>query len=170
MEFGKVTNGSKMLVKGHPCNIVNVDRSAPGKHGHAKKRLTGIDLFTNKKYEDVITHHSHLTEVECQKVTYNGLDMDDGYLSLMNMTMSAFYFGDTLHARTTSTLSVMLRNKSFIVLLFPISKSVCPATTIAFLGKMASLPLCVSLLYFMSASSIYSLTSISFYSSSSSLS
>uniref|UniRef100_A0A673VL92 Eukaryotic translation initiation factor 5A n=1 Tax=Salmo trutta TaxID=8032 RepID=A0A673VL92_SALTR len=38
---------------GHPCKIVEMSTSKTGKHGHAKVNMMGIDIFTNKKYEDL---------------------------------------------------------------------------------------------------------------------
>ena len=45
-------NGFAML-KGNPCKIVDMSTSKPGKHGHAKILVVGLDLFTGKKYEEL---------------------------------------------------------------------------------------------------------------------
>ncbi|EPZ32548.1 eukaryotic translation initiation factor 5A-2 [Rozella allomycis CSF55] len=70
-------------IKGRPCKIVDMSTSKTGKHGHAKVHLVGIDIFTNKKYEDVSpsTHNMDVPRVSRQE--YSLLDIDDGFLSLM---------------------------------------------------------------------------------------
>jgi len=72
------------MIKGHPCKVVNVSTSKTGKHGHAKNNFTGIDIFTGKKYEDVVPS-THTTSVpNVSRAEYTLLDIDDeGYVSLM---------------------------------------------------------------------------------------
>lgn len=62
-----------------------VSTSKTGKHGHAKCNFTAIDIFTGKKYEDIIpsTHTAHVPVVA--RKDYNLLDISaDGFLSLMD--------------------------------------------------------------------------------------
>ncbi len=53
------------FVQNHPCKIVEMSTSRPGKHGHAKVSLVGIDVFTQKKYEEVspATHNVDVPSV-----------------------------------------------------------------------------------------------------------
>lgn len=37
------------ILEGRPCKIINIARSKPGKHGHAKVVVTGLDIFTGGK-------------------------------------------------------------------------------------------------------------------------
>ncbi|XP_064596550.1 eukaryotic translation initiation factor 5A-1-like [Liolophura sinensis] len=79
-----------VMIKGHPCKIVDMSTSAPGKHGHAKIHLVGFDVFTKKRYEDVhpATHNIDVPEIrKCEmqlvSIGYEGAMavMDDnGYL------------------------------------------------------------------------------------------
>lgn len=41
--------GKFILINGAPCKVTEVNRSAPGKHGHAKFRITAVNLFDGKK-------------------------------------------------------------------------------------------------------------------------
>ena len=41
-----------MVFQGRPCKVVGYTTTKTGKHGHAKAAITGIDIFTGKKYED----------------------------------------------------------------------------------------------------------------------
>jgi len=73
-----------MVIKDKPCKVTAVSTSKTGKHGHAKCNFTALDIFTNKKYEDIIpaTHNAHIPFVT--RKDYDLLDItDDGFLSLM---------------------------------------------------------------------------------------
>lgn len=40
------------MLKGFPCKVIEYSTAKPGKHGSSKATIVGIDIFTNKKYED----------------------------------------------------------------------------------------------------------------------
>ncbi|XP_041809544.1 eukaryotic translation initiation factor 5A-1-like [Chelmon rostratus] len=75
-------NGHAML-KGFPCKIVDMSVSKTGKHGHAKVHLTGIDIFTQKKYEDVCPSTHNIDVPNVSRKDYQLCNISDGYLSLM---------------------------------------------------------------------------------------
>jgi translation initiation factor 5A len=41
--------GRFLLIDGVPCRVVELDFSAPGKHGAAKVRVTAVGIFDNQK-------------------------------------------------------------------------------------------------------------------------
>ena len=49
VDLGSVKTGSYILIDGEPCKIVQYDKSKPGKHGSAKARVVGVDLFDDVK-------------------------------------------------------------------------------------------------------------------------
>jgi translation initiation factor 5A len=49
--------GRYMIIDGRPVEVVAIDKSSPGKHGHAKLRITGVDLLTGNKKQAVYTSH-----------------------------------------------------------------------------------------------------------------
>jgi len=84
-EAGQVRVGGYMCIKDHPCKVSAVSTSKTGKHGHAKCNFTAIDIFTGKKYEDIIpsTHTAHIPFV-VRKV-YALVDInEEGFTSLMD--------------------------------------------------------------------------------------
>jgi len=74
-----------VLIKDHPCKIVDMSSSKTGKHGHAKIHFVALDIFDGKKYEDICpsTHNMQAPNVsrkECQAI---GADLDDGFVTLI---------------------------------------------------------------------------------------
>ena len=77
--------GGHVMIKDHPCKIVEMSTSKTGKHGHAKVNLTGLDIFTGKKYEDMSpsTHNMSVPVVTRKEMALIDIS-DDGFMSLMD--------------------------------------------------------------------------------------
>ena len=48
--MGDLKMGKYVMVDDHPCRIVSMDKSKPGKHGAAKLNVVAISLFDNSKH------------------------------------------------------------------------------------------------------------------------
>merc|ERR1712232_563240 len=70
---------------GKPCKIVDIAVSKTGKHGHAKANITGVDIFTGKKYEDMCptSHNMEVPNVARNEFQLLDLDADSGSLSVL---------------------------------------------------------------------------------------
>merc|ERR1711862_450645 len=77
--------GSHMLLKGFPCKVVEITTSKTGKHGHAKASITGVDIFTGKKYEDSTptSHNVDVPNVTRKDYTLVSINEED-YVTYMN--------------------------------------------------------------------------------------
>ncbi len=66
---------------------MELHKAAPGKHGPAKIKVIGIDLFTQKKYDDIFGSTDSVSLPTVKKTDYQvQFLLDDGYLKLMNLT------------------------------------------------------------------------------------
>lgn len=84
MQAGSIRKNGHIVIKNRPCKVVDVSTSKTGKHGHAKCHFVAVDIFTNKKVED-LTPSSHNCDVpHVSRTEYTLIDIsDDGFCSLM---------------------------------------------------------------------------------------
>jgi translation initiation factor 5A len=74
-----------MMIKGKPCKVLNISVSKTGKHGHAKCNFTATDIFTGKKYEDMIPSSHGTTVPIVNKSEWEIIDIGDAdELTLMD--------------------------------------------------------------------------------------
>ncbi|CAF1523726.1 unnamed protein product [Adineta steineri] len=76
---GVIHKSDYVVLNGRPVKIVEVSHSKPGKHGHAKVHLVGIDIFTSRRYEDVrpVGHMIQVPNIQKKEYTIielNGCD------------------------------------------------------------------------------------------------
>ena len=85
-EAHHVKKGSHVMLKGCPCKVIEVKTSKTGKHGHAKCNITGIDVLTDRKYNEVHPGHIVLAAFDLKKDEYSSVDFSvaDETIDLMD--------------------------------------------------------------------------------------
>ncbi|KAL3461458.1 translation protein SH3-like domain-containing protein [Aspergillus heterothallicus] len=85
MQCSALRKNGFVVIKGRPCKIVDMSTSKTGKHGHAKVHLVAIDIFTQKKLEELCPSTHNMDVPNVTRREYQLLDVtDDGFLSLMD--------------------------------------------------------------------------------------
>lgn len=74
------------MLKGHPCKIADTKTSKTGKHGHAKCNITGIDVLSGRKYNEVHPGHIILAAFDLKRTEYdiNDISLDDMEVTCMD--------------------------------------------------------------------------------------
>lgn len=84
VQAGSVKKGSFVMLKNRPCKVVEYSTSKTGKHGHAKASITGIDIFTGKKYDENCPTSHNMDEPVVNRVQYTIVSWDDNHLCLLD--------------------------------------------------------------------------------------
>jgi translation initiation factor 5A len=84
-EIGKLKEGRYIVIDGAACIIKKMQKSAPGKHGHAKYRVDAEDLLTHNKKVIMMTGHAKVDVPIIDKNTAQVLSISGKMAQLMDM-------------------------------------------------------------------------------------
>ncbi|XP_028393784.1 eukaryotic translation initiation factor 5A-1-like [Dendronephthya gigantea] len=73
-----------VMIKERPCKIVEMSTSKTGKHGHAKVHLVGLDIFTNRKYEDICPSTHNMNVPNVSRKDFQLVNIEEGFAHLMD--------------------------------------------------------------------------------------
>ena len=76
--------GSYCVIEGAACQVVDVQISRPGKHGHAKVRLAGVGLIDNKKRVVVMPGHDSIDVPMIDKRNAQVLSVHENMANIMD--------------------------------------------------------------------------------------
>ena len=83
-----IKKGHIVLIRGHVCKIVEINWSAPGKHGAAKLHFVGIDVFSKKKLEEINPSFALIQVPETLRTEVSVLLVQDDLVSVFLQDLS----------------------------------------------------------------------------------
>mmetsp|Transcript_22391 Transcript_22391/g.48926 ORF Transcript_22391/g.48926 Transcript_22391/m.48926 type:complete len:168 (+) Transcript_22391:51-554(+) len=85
MQASSIRKNAYMVMKDQfPCKVVDVSTSKTGKHGHAKCHFVAVDIFTGKKYEDIVPSTHNCSVPNVSRAEYSLIDInDEGFVTLL---------------------------------------------------------------------------------------
>jgi translation initiation factor 5A len=84
-EIGKLKEGRYIVIDGAACIIKKMQKSAPGKHGHAKYRVDAEDLMTKNKKVIMMTGHARVGVPIIDKLNAQVLSVSGKTAQIMDM-------------------------------------------------------------------------------------
>ncbi|MBS3128271.1 translation initiation factor IF-5A [Candidatus Woesearchaeota archaeon] len=82
--IGTLKPGNYVVIEGFACKVVDTQTSRPGKHGHAKVRLTGVGLIDDKKRVVVLPGHDNIDVPVIEKKTAQVLSIHGNSANVMD--------------------------------------------------------------------------------------
>ncbi|MFH1591297.1 MAG: translation initiation factor IF-5A [archaeon] len=107
---GTLQKGSYVVLDGAACKVSDTQVSRPGKHGHAKVRLTAVGLVDGKKRVTVMPGHDNVEVPIIEKKSAQVLSVNGKHANVMESeTFETFDLEvpDDLKAEVKEGVSVM---------------------------------------------------------------
>ena len=82
--IGHLQKGSYIVIDEVACKVVDTQTSRPGKHGHAKVRLTGVGLIDDKKRVIVLPGHDNVEVPIIEKKSAQVLSIHEDTANIMD--------------------------------------------------------------------------------------
>lgn len=84
-EIGKMKVGRYIVIDGVACRITGIQKSTPGKHGHAKYRVDAQDIITGSRKNIVLSGHANVDVPIIEKKPAQVLNVSGNTASVMDM-------------------------------------------------------------------------------------
>lgn len=98
IDIGSVHVSDYVVLERRPAKVVEVHHAKPGKHGHSKVRLIGIDIFNGRRYEGVGPVGHMISAPKVTKRDYLVVNIEDAkYISLLDEDKCRLHEGVTLN-------------------------------------------------------------------------
>ena len=81
---GSIQKGSYIMIEGVACRVVDTQTSKPGKHGHAKIRISAIGMIDEKKRIVVMPGHDNVDVPIIEKKTAQVLSIQNDVANVMD--------------------------------------------------------------------------------------
>lgn len=82
--LSSLKKGSYIVLDGAACKITDMSTSRPGKHGHAKTRVTAVGLMDGKKRQMVMPGHDSVDVPMIDKRTAQVLSISGNMANVMD--------------------------------------------------------------------------------------
>jgi translation initiation factor 5A len=83
--------GRYVVIDGEPCKIVEIETSAPGKHGAAKMRIVAIGIFDNQKRTLLKSADAEVEIPVLNKVNAQVVSVQENTAQVMDLTNYQIY-------------------------------------------------------------------------------
>ena len=85
VSVSSLKKGSSVVIEGSACKVTDLQVSRPGKHGHAKVRLTAVGLIDDKKRVIIMPGHDNIDSPIINKRTGQVLSITENMANIMDM-------------------------------------------------------------------------------------
>ena len=84
VSIGTLQKGNYVIIDDVACKVVDTQTSRPGKHGHAKVRMSAVGLIDGRKREVVMPGHDKIATPIIDKRTAQVLSVTDDTVNVMD--------------------------------------------------------------------------------------